>query len=129
MPPADTNHHPALTTILFQLIFTCESSHPPHPLLLFPHLFPSGHQRSKTPCSGSRCQELPRSPRKPNDSHRSSLQPSPGAARAEAQGEAERDGLAPGAQQPKRALLQPPPLTEPWLGERELPGIATLLCP
>lgn len=25
VPPADANHHPTLTTILFQLIFTCES--------------------------------------------------------------------------------------------------------
>ena len=39
MPPADANHHPALTTILFQLIFTCESLLVPPPSSFFPICF------------------------------------------------------------------------------------------
>lgn len=72
------SHHPVLTAILFQLIFLAGILHVKVFFFFFfspPHLFPSGHQRSTTPCPGPRCQEPRRPPREPNDSHRGSLQP------------------------------------------------------
>lgn len=54
MSPADANHRPTLTTILFQLIFTCESlgllhptpHPPPHPSSPSVSIWPSKEQNA-----------------------------------------------------------------------------------
>lgn len=62
MPPADTNHHPALTTILFQLIFTCESSPPPTPSSFFPICFHLAIKGAKRHVLGPAAKSFPALP-------------------------------------------------------------------